>query len=63
MSEANEISITWHIEDIKGQDSSLTDDQAREILHELKHRHDANIGINWEVIDIYIDNFKRELDK
>ena len=63
MSEANEISITWHIEDIKSQDSSLTDNQAREILHELKDRHDANIGINWEVIDIYIDNFKRELNK
>lgn len=63
MTLADEISITWQIEDIKGQDSSLTDDQARDILHELKHSHDANIGISWEVIDIYIDNFKRELNQ
>ena len=56
----NEITISWHIEDVQQQDSTLTDDEARQILQLIKHKHDANIGVNWEVIDAWIDYFKRE---
>ena len=50
--EDDEISIVWHIDDVKEQCNWLTDDQARDVLHNLKHKHNADIGINWDVIDI-----------
>ncbi len=56
----NEITISWHIEDVQSQDPALTDDEARQVLQLIKHKHDANIGVNWEVIDFWIDYFKRE---
>lgn len=45
----------WSLDDIKTQafeafDLELTDSQAREIANNIEHNHDANIGINWEVI-------------
>lgn len=53
------ISIGWDIEDIKDRASDkgikLTDEQAHNILDIAYKRFDANIGINWDVIDTYID--------
>ena len=50
----------WHIEDIKTQalendNIVLTDLQANKVLYLLYKEHDAEIGINWEVIDCTID--------
>ena len=45
------ISITWHIDDVLNIRPDLTNDQARSVLHNLDHNHDANIGINWGVIE------------
>jgi hypothetical protein len=51
----------WHTEDIisYGNDMGhdLTEDQAIKIMHLMVNRHDANIGINWDVIDCFIDMF------
>ena len=55
----NSISIGWEIEDVreearrKGQ--ALRDDELREVLYLAKKWHDASIGINWEVLSIWID--------
>lgn len=54
----DEIQITWSYEDVQEQDSTLTDDEARQILQLIKKNHDANIGVNWETIDAWIDYFK-----
>jgi hypothetical protein len=54
----DEISIKWHFTDIQERDDSLTDDEARQVLRLIKRKHDANIGINWETIDIWIDYCK-----
>jgi hypothetical protein len=54
----DEISITWHFADIQEIDDSLTNDEARQILQSIKNNHDANIGINWEVIESWIDCFR-----
>jgi len=59
------IEIKWSTEDILAQaenlDIELTEDQADEILESLEDNHDANIGINWDVISFYIgDYFGRE---
>ena len=48
----------WHIEDVLGQAENmgieLTNEQAAEVLGIVADCHDANIGINWEVIDAAI---------
>jgi hypothetical protein len=54
----DEISISWHFADIQEVDNSLTNDEARQILQSIKNNHDANIGINWEVIESWIDCFR-----
>ena len=51
----DKITITWHIDDVKEIRPDLTDDQAREVLHQAKNRHDAGIGITWEVLAIHAD--------
>lgn len=50
-----EIVIVWHIEDVQSIRSDLTDEQASIVLKHLKKNHDANIGINWETIEIVAD--------
>jgi len=49
-SKANWINCRWHIDDVKEVRPDLSDDQCREVLQTAKRRHDANIGINWEVL-------------
>mgnify|MGYP001200117413 FL=1 len=46
----DEIAIVWSAEDVKQECGWLTDDQACDVLNAIEHRHDACIGINWEVI-------------
>ena len=46
----NEIAIVWSADDVRQECNWLTDDQACDVLNALEHRHDACIGINWEVI-------------
>ena len=58
----------WHISDIhcqannSGDDEAdeITDEQAREVLRLMISKHDSNIGINWETIDVWIDIVKNQ---
>lgn len=57
------IAITWSIEDVKSADyepSDLTDVECCEVLARAEYGHDANIGINWDVLQCYIDQVKQE---
>lgn len=58
----DEISIIWSIDDIKERDDQglLTDNDCKIILQCIKHNHDASIGINWDVIDVHIENYLSE---
>ena len=55
-----EISITWSTEDVlhqaKEKGVKLTEDEANEILLQMERKHDADIGISWTTIDVYIDD-------
>lgn len=55
------ISIKWSTEDVLCQseqlDLELTEDQADDILESLENRHDASVGINWDVISFHIENY------
>ena len=58
----------WHIDDIIEQDdgaedeepSDLTKDEAREILRLMSKYHDCEVGINWDMIDSWIDHVKAQ---
>jgi hypothetical protein len=49
--DANWIFSAWHVDDVLSERPDLTEEQCREVLRNLERNHDANIGINWEVID------------
>jgi hypothetical protein len=55
-----EIHIGWSTEDVlqraKDNDVKLTEDEANSILLEIQRDYDADVGINWETIDDYIDD-------
>ncbi len=54
--DADEIAIVWHIDDVKEVRPDLTDEQCRAVLRQADERHDATIGINWEVLEIHADD-------
>ena len=59
----DKITITWTVEAIKDRDDErdeLTRNDCRQILDIMFRHHDANIGINWEIIDLEIENFYKE---
>ncbi len=49
------ITNTWGIADIKNVRADLTDEQAIEVLKAIDNSHDANEGVNWEVISTHAD--------
>lgn len=52
------ITVIWCVDDIihlaKSLGKVVSRDRAVEILQEIEHRHDASIGINWDVISYYL---------
>ena len=55
------IAIYWDIDDVKAtawnmrECINLTDDMARNILADIDRRHDACIGVSWDVIETHIE--------
>ena len=49
------IAIFWNIEDVQYERPHLTDEEAREVLETAERRHDADIGINWIVLNTIAD--------
>ena len=45
----------WHVDDVLSINSTLSRERARLVLTMAMNNHDANIGINWEVLKEYID--------
>lgn len=54
------IFIEWGIEDVlevaKQQKKRITKKQARTILQNIEHRHDAELGVNWLTIECALDD-------
>jgi hypothetical protein len=44
------IAVVWHVADVLQVRPDLDSEQAFEVLRLVKKSHDANVGINWEVI-------------
>ncbi len=59
MEDNKKITITWTIDDVfsvaKEKGINIIEQQAIEILQNIKSQHDASIGINWDVIGCHLD--------
>lgn len=51
----------WSVEDVKTQAESrnlkIDDEQAEAIIERIDAKHDASIGISWDTIDCYLDDY------
>jgi len=54
----------WTEDDVLGKAKerriALTEEQAQEILETIDHKQDASIGISWDTIDAYLNDYVRE---
>jgi hypothetical protein len=53
------LAIRWTSEDVadraRERGTDLTEEEAQEVLATAIGRHDASVGINWDVLDAHID--------
>lgn len=59
------ISWSWSVDDVmyraRDKHINLSDQQCLEILHRINKGKDASIGINWDVIDSYTNDYLSEV--
>lgn len=55
LSVENSVSIIWTVDDVMYEREDLSESQAREVLKAVKRNHDAEIGVNWDVIRTHAD--------
>ncbi len=55
LAERRQIAIIWDIEDVNEVRPDLTEQQAFEVLENVKRHHDATIGINWDTLQCVAD--------
>ena len=56
----DEITITWHVDDLLNLNEDLTLEQRREVLRLAEKYHDCNHGINWDILQTYAWMIKKE---
>ena len=57
------IAVVWHIEDVLEVRPDLNRNQAWEVLCSVKRNHDANLGINWEVLATHAEMLYAEREE
>jgi hypothetical protein len=61
------ISLQWHISDVQGcvgdDYAPMSDEDARDILAEMEHRHDCNNGVSWDTINHHVDIWRERLEE
>ena len=58
----------WHISDVHScandfdddEANEITDEEAQEVLRLMSKYHDCEVGINWEMIESWIDHVKEQ---
>ena len=56
----NEIKIVWSVDDVKSIAADLTDDECRQVLSLAEKYHDATVGINWDVLEVWVDKVRAQ---
>lgn len=57
------ISFSWHIDDVKRIDSTLTDEQAREVLQNFVDYHDGSQEAMWEDLELNVNWYNEKRSK
>ena len=60
------ISLWWHISDVQdcaGDCTPMSDEDAQDILAELKQRHDCNNGVTWDTINHHVDIWREHQEE
>jgi len=55
LAQRKQIADIWCIEDVHGLRPDLTDDQAWDVLQQVKRKYDAEFGICWLTLEIIAD--------
>jgi len=53
-------SIKWSVEDFTLYEHpryTINEEQAQEALERMIYKHDASIGINWDVVEYYLTEY------
>lgn len=61
----NQALFSWHIADVAQRAREIgcqriTPDQCREVLRRVKKNHDCEVGVNWDVLDVHINDVCEE---
>jgi hypothetical protein len=56
LAKQNKIAVIWCIEDVRGLRPDLSDEQAWEVLQQVRDIHDADWGINWTTLEQVADD-------
>jgi hypothetical protein len=56
LAERRQIAAIWSVEDVQQVRPDLTEDQCWEVLRQVDRRHDAEVGINWIVLECHADD-------
>ena len=57
------IAIVWHIDDVLEVRPDLSMEQAWIVLRHAHYRHDAGVGINWEVLAAHAESLFAEREE
>jgi len=50
------IALVWSIEDVQQVRPDLTDEQAWDVLQDVRRHHDAELGVNWLTLECVAEN-------
>jgi len=59
-------SVTWSVCDFTDLDKDgwqITEEQAQNALNDMLHHHDANLGITWDTVDYYYEQYGEEVEE
>ena len=58
-----QIAIIWDIDDVQSIRPDLDDDEAMQVLSAVDNKHDATIGVNWDVLEFWADELYPQEDE
>lgn len=59
---SDKMASIWHVEDVQQQAGyEMSTELAKKVLDFIDKYHDADIGINWHVIDFALEDFQQEI--
>ena len=56
--DGNDLIVVWNVDDVRSLEPNMPLEDCRNVLALALDRHDANIGINWQVLQDCIDIIK-----